>query len=98
MGWTKWYGEELRDLYKNVMIWAGHVARSMCEEKRNPHRVCRENARKYRRWRGDNIEIDTIDSEYEGVECIDLAEDRDKWRAFLNTVMNIFVHKMREIC
>jgi hypothetical protein len=69
--------------------WARDVACSMCDEKINPYRVCWEKARKYRGGSDDNIEIDIIDAEYEGVDCINLAEDRDKWRAFVNTVMNI---------
>jgi len=31
------------------------------------------------------------------VDWIDLAEGRDKWRAVVNTVMNIWVHKIWEI-
>jgi hypothetical protein len=29
-----------------------------------------------------------------GMDCIDLAEDRDRWRTFVNTVMKEF-HKMQ---
>jgi hypothetical protein len=32
------------------------------------------------------------------MDWIDLAQDRDKWLALLNEVMNIRVHKMRGIC
>jgi len=70
------------------------VARSVYEEKRNPYRVCWENARKMshgksrRGWNG-NIEIDIIDADCEGMDCIELAEDRDSWRAVVNTVMTI---------
>jgi hypothetical protein len=29
-----------------------------------------------------------------GIDWIDLAQDRDEWRALVNTVMNIGLHKM----
>jgi len=32
-----------------------------------------------------------------GLEWIDRAQDRDKWRAVVNTVMNSGLHKMRGI-
>jgi hypothetical protein len=38
------------------------------------------------RWM-DNIKIDLRD----GMDWIDLAHDRDQWRAFLNTVMDFRV-------
>jgi hypothetical protein len=28
---------------------------------------------------------------WDGMEWIDLAQDRDKWRALVNTIMNILV-------
>jgi hypothetical protein len=36
----------------------------------------------------NNIKIDLTEIEWSGIEWINLAEDRDQWRAFLNTVMN----------
>jgi len=42
------------------------------------------------RW-GDNIRIDIKDVEWEGMECINLAQDRDQWRALVNMVMNPLV-------
>ena len=32
-----------------------------------------------------------------GLDWIDLAQDRDKWRAVVNTVMNSGLHKMQGI-
>jgi hypothetical protein len=38
-----------------------------------------------------NIEIDLSDIGWDGVDWIDLAQDRDQWRALMNTVMNFLV-------
>jgi hypothetical protein len=35
--------------------------------------------------------MDLRDIGWGGVDCIDLAQDRDWWRALVNTVMNIRV-------
>jgi hypothetical protein len=42
------------------------------------------------RW-VDNIKMDLEDIEWGGMDCIDLAQDRDQWRALVNTVMNLRV-------
>jgi hypothetical protein len=39
----------------------------------------------------DNIKIDLIKIGWEGMDWIDLAQDWDKWRALVNTVMKIRV-------
>jgi hypothetical protein len=43
-----------------------------------------------RRWE-DNIELDLGEIEINGVNWIQLAQDRVQWRAFVNTVMNLRV-------
>jgi hypothetical protein len=43
-----------------------------------------------RRW-VDNIKMDLIDIGWDGIDWIDLAQDRDQWRALVNTVMNLRV-------
>jgi hypothetical protein len=43
-----------------------------------------------RRWM-DNIKIDLRKIEWDGVDWIDLAPDRDQWRALVNSVMNLRV-------
>jgi hypothetical protein len=43
-----------------------------------------------RRWVG-NIKMDLLEIGWGGVDWIDLAEDRDKWRALVNAVMNLRV-------
>jgi hypothetical protein len=40
-----------------------------------------------RRWE-DNIRLDLREIEWEGVDCMHLAQDRDQWRSLVNTVMN----------
>jgi hypothetical protein len=41
--------------------------------------------------REDNIKMDLSEIWYEGMDCIPLAQDKDKWPAFMNTVMNLRV-------
>jgi hypothetical protein len=43
-----------------------------------------------RRW-DDNIKMDLQEAKYVGMDWIDLAQDRDRWRAFVNAVMNLRV-------
>jgi hypothetical protein len=97
------YTEELHDLYSSPTIvqvikskrmrWAGHVARM--GEGRGVYRFLvgkgegkRPIGRPRCRWE-DNIKMDI-----QGVECgvmdqIELAQDRDRWRALVNAVMNL---------
>jgi hypothetical protein len=39
----------------------------------------------------DNIKMDLREIGFVGVNWIDLAQDRDRWRAIVNTVMNLRV-------
>jgi hypothetical protein len=43
-----------------------------------------------RRWK-DNIKMDLKEVGWGVMDLIDLAEDRDMWRPFVNAVMNIWV-------
>jgi hypothetical protein len=43
-----------------------------------------------RRW-VDNIKMDLLEIGWGAVGWIGLAQDRDKWRAFVNAVMNLRV-------
>jgi hypothetical protein len=38
-----------------------------------------------------NIKIDLREIGWDGVDWIDLAQDKDQWRALVNTVMNLRV-------
>jgi hypothetical protein len=77
------------------MSWAGHVA-SM-GERRGAYRVLvgrPEGSRPLERRKRsleDNIKMDFQGVRLEGTECIDLAWDRDRWRAVVNAVMDVRV-------
>jgi hypothetical protein len=77
------------------MRWARHVARM--EEKKNTYRILvgktegkRPFGRPIHRW-VDNIKIDLREIGWDGMDWIYLAQDRDHWRALVNTVMNLRV-------
>jgi hypothetical protein len=42
------------------------------------------------RWE-DNIEVDLQEVGYEGMDWIELAQDRESWRALVNAVMKLRV-------
>jgi hypothetical protein len=44
-----------------------------------------------RRMCEDNIKTDLREIEWDGMDWIDLAQNRDQWRALVNTVMNLRV-------
>ena len=102
--WRKLHNEELRDLYSlpsivqvvksRRMRWAGHVARM--GEGRGVHRVLggkpkgkRLLGRPRHRWE-DNIKMD-LQEVGGGGDWMELAEDRDRWWALVNMVMNFRV-------
>jgi hypothetical protein len=77
------------------MRWAGHVARmgentiaySILVGKPEGNRLL---GRPRRRWVA-NIKMDLREIRWDGIDWIDLAPDRDQWRALVNTVMNLRV-------
>jgi hypothetical protein len=104
-GWRMLYNEELHNLNSSPCIiriiksrrmrWAGHVARM--GEKRNVYRLLlgkpdgkRPLGRPRRRWM-DNIKIDLLEIGLSVVDWIGLAQDRYRWRALVNSVMNLRV-------
>jgi hypothetical protein len=44
---------------------------------------------KPRRRLVDNIEMDLRERGWDNMDWLDLAQDRDQWRALVNTVMNL---------
>jgi len=77
------------------MRWAGHVARM--RERRDVYRVLvgksegqRPFGRPRRRWE-DNIKMDLQEVGCWSMDWFELAQDRDRWRALVNTVMNLRV-------
>jgi hypothetical protein len=101
--WRKLHNEELHNLYPSLSVirmiksrrmrWEGHVARMA--EKRNAYRILMEEpdgkrqlGKPRRRW-VDNIKMDLREIGWTGLNWIDLAQDRDQWRALVNAVMNL---------
>jgi hypothetical protein len=67
------------------------------EEKRNAYRILVRNpegkrplGRPRRRWM-DSIKMELREVGWDGMDWIDLAHDRDQWRALLNAVVNFRV-------
>ena len=109
--WRKLHNEELSDLYPlpNIvrvvksrrMRWAGHVAPMV--EGRVVYRVLigkpegkKPLGRPRRRWE-DNIKLDLEEVGRSCGDWMELAQDRDRWRALVGTVRNLRVPKMRGI-
>jgi hypothetical protein len=102
-GWRKLYNEELHNLYSSPSIiriiklrkmrWVGHVAQ--IGEKRNVYRLLvgkPEGKRplvRPRRWWMDIIKMELLEIELSVVDWIGLAQDRYRWRALVNAVMNL---------
>jgi hypothetical protein len=99
------FNEEPHDLYSSPNIvwviklrrmrWAGLVARIW--DRRGVFRVLlgkpegkRPLGRLRLRWE-DNIEMDLQEVGCGGMDWIELAQDRDRWRALANTLMKFWV-------
>ncbi|KAJ4432740.1 hypothetical protein ANN_21378 [Periplaneta americana] len=74
-------------------VWAGHVERM--GESRNVYRVLvgrpegkRPLGRPRRRWE-DNIKMDLREVGYDDRDWINLAQDRDQWRAYVRVAMKL---------
>jgi hypothetical protein len=99
----KLHNEELHNLYSSPNIirmiksrrmrWAEHVARM--GETRNVYAILvgkpeEERPIGRRRW-VDNIKMDLREIGWDGMDWIELPQDRDQWRVLVNTVMNLRV-------
>jgi hypothetical protein len=67
------------------------------EENRNAYRILvgkpeqkRPLERARRRW-VDNIKMDLREIGWDGVDWVDMAQDRDWWRVLVNTILNLRV-------
>jgi hypothetical protein len=106
--WRKLHNEELRDLYSSLsiikilkpgrMTWAAHVAR--IGKNGNAYRIFVGRpegkialGRPRRRW-VDNIRMELGEVRWGDVDCIGLAQDRNRWRALVKSVFNLRVHEM----
>jgi hypothetical protein len=105
--WRRLHNDELNDLYSSPNIirviklrrmrWAGHVA--CMGEGRGALMILvgrpegrRPLGRPRRRWE-DNIKMDPQEVVCGGMDWIDMAQDRDRWRAVVNAVTNNRVTK-----
>jgi hypothetical protein len=104
-GWRKLHNEELHNLYSSSSIiriiesrrmrWAGHVARM--GEKRNVYRMLvgkpegKRPLGRPRRRCTDNIKMNLLEIRLSVVDLTGLAQDRCRWRALVNSVMNFRV-------
>jgi hypothetical protein len=77
------------------MRWAGNEARM--GEKRNAYRLVvgkpegrRPLGRPRRRWL-DNIRMDLVEAGWGDVDWIGLAQDRHRWRALVNSILNLLL-------
>jgi hypothetical protein len=103
--WRKLYNKELHDLYSLLsiiriiksgrMLWAGHVAR--IGEKRNTYRLLvgksegkRPLGRPRRMW-VHNIRMDLGEVGWDDVDWNGLTQDRNRWRALVNSALNLRV-------
>jgi hypothetical protein len=103
--WRMLHNEEFHNFYSSpnmikqikprTMTWAGHVARVEGERKVYKVLVGKTEGKRPlgrpRRRREDGIRMDLMETGWGSVEWIQLAQDRDRWRAVVNTVMKLRV-------
>jgi len=85
----------VRVIKSRRMRWAGHVARM--GERRVVYRILvgkpegKKPLRRHRRRWEDGIKMDLQEVGCGGMDWIELAQERDSWRALENAVMNLRV-------
>jgi hypothetical protein len=102
--WRTLHNEEFNDMYcspnmlrvikSRRMRWPGNVARM--GERRGVYRILVEKhegkrsiGRPRRRWKDNNTVLQEVGCG--GMHWIELAQDRNRWSALLNVVMNLRV-------
>jgi hypothetical protein len=86
------YGNQFTDIIMARRVrWAGHVPRM--GEKRNAYRllVGKPEGRKPLGRPYNDIRMDLVEVGWGDVDWIGLAQDRDRWRALVNSVLNLLV-------
>jgi hypothetical protein len=85
--------EYLKSALKQPLRWVGHVAGR--GKKGNAYGILVGEpegkgplGRARRRW-VDNIKMDLREIGWDGVDSIDMAQDRDQWRALVNMILNL---------
>jgi hypothetical protein len=68
------------------MKWAGHACRSLVEKRE----VKRLLGRPRHKWK-NNTKMDLREIEWDCMDWIDLAQNREQWKALSNTVINLRV-------
>jgi len=100
--WRKLHNEEVNDLHSSLIIfWGDQLEKNEVGGMQHvwgrvevyTGRWWRDRGEKplwrpRRRWE-DNIKMDLQEVGCDGMDWIDLAQDRDGWRALVNAVMNL---------
>jgi hypothetical protein len=89
----------IRIIKSRRMRWAGHI--SQMGGNRNAYRILagkpegkRPLGRPRRRW-VDNNKMDR-EIGWDGVDCFDMAQDRDQWRALEHGIIAMFTRALRD--
>jgi hypothetical protein len=103
MGWRNFCNEETHDLYSSpniitmIKLRRRRACSTHCRERRNACKILvgkperkRPVRRPRHRWE-DNIKMDLGETGWGGMVWINLTQDRDQWRALVNTVLNFRV-------